>query len=308
MSAVCRLIERPLLAKIALNTAIYGGNGLRLTAHGRWDRYNHVASESGSRLLSVERGVGGSVSIITPAYNADRFICETIRSVQAQDHGDWEMLIVDDGSSDSTSAIVRQLAASDLRIRLLVAQEHGGPAHARNLALAQARSRYVAFLDSDDLWLPHKLSMQMACMREHRAVLVYSAYEVIDDNGNVLGKPVRVPATIGYDNLLKNTIIGCSTVIVDREKSGALQMLALPHQEDLSLWCSILKHGIAAHGVQQVLARYRIVKGSALRNRIRRALHMWKFYRQVEDLELPYSCWCYGQYAWRAYLKNRKRI
>jgi teichuronic acid biosynthesis glycosyltransferase TuaG len=252
--------------------------------------------------------VGGLVSIITPAYNAGRFIGETIRSVQAQDYDDWQMLVVDDGSSDRTCAIVRELAASDFRIRLLLAQEHGGPARARNLALDQARSRYVAFLDSDDLWLPHKLSMQMACMEEHKAGLVYCAYEIIDENGHVLGSPVRVPPTLDYHGVLKNTIIACLTVLVDREQSGPLRMLPLSYQEDLSLWCSILKRGVIAYGVQQVLARYRIVRGSASRNKIRSALHMWKFYRQVEHLNLPYSSWCYGNYAWRAYCKNRKRM
>ena len=252
--------------------------------------------------------MGALVSIITPAYNAERFICETIRSVQAQDHDDWEMLIVDDGSSDNTCAIARDLAASDSRIRLMVAHEHGGPARARNQAFEQAQSRYVAFLDSDDLWLPCKLSKQMAYMKEHGAGLVYSAYEFIDENGDVLGKPVQVPATLDYHGVLKNTIIACLTVLVDRERSGPLEMLPLPQQEDLSLWCRILKRGVVAHGVQEVLARYRVVKGSASRNKIRSALHMWKFYLEVEHLSLSYSCWCYGQYAWRAYCKNRKRM
>jgi teichuronic acid biosynthesis glycosyltransferase TuaG len=252
--------------------------------------------------------VGGLVSIITPAYNAERFIGETIRSVQAQDYDDWEMLIVDDGSSDNTCAIVRDLATSDSRIRLMVAHEHGRPWAARNLALIQARSRYVAFLDSEDIWLPHKLSTQMACMKEHKAGLVYSAYEIIDENGDVLGKPVRVPATLDYHGVLKNTIIACLTVLVDREQSGPLKMLPLPQQEDLSLWCRILKRGVVTYGVQEVLARYRVVRGSASRNKIRSALHMWKFYRRVEHLSLPYSCWCYGQYAWRGYWKNRKRM
>ena len=252
--------------------------------------------------------MGDLVSIITPAYNAERFIGESIRSVQAQDYDDWQMLVVDDGSSDNTCAIVRAMASADSRIRLLVPDEHGGPGPARNLALVQARSRYVAFLDSDDLWLPHKLSTQMACMKEHKAGLVYSAYEFIDENGDVLGTPVRVPATLDYDGVLKNTIIACLTVLVDRNQSGPLQMLPLSYQEDLSLWCSILKRRIVAHGVQEVLARYRVVRGSASRNKIRSALHMWKFYRQVEHLSLSYSCWCYGNYAWRAYCKNRKRI
>jgi teichuronic acid biosynthesis glycosyltransferase TuaG len=219
------------------------------------------------------------VSIITPAYNAERFIGESIRSVQAQDYDDWQMLVVDDGSSDNTCAIVRAMASADSRIRLLVPDEHGGPGPARNLALVQARSRYV-----------------------------YSAYEFIDENGDVLGTPVRVPATLDYDGVLKNTIIACLTVLVDRNQSGPLQMLPLSYQEDLSLWCSILKRRIVAHGVQEVLARYRVVRGSASRNKIRSALHMWKFYRQVEHLSLSYSCWCYGNYAWRAYCKNRKRM
>jgi teichuronic acid biosynthesis glycosyltransferase TuaG len=264
---------------------------------GRWApvRSGVTALERGGLLNTPESVSGCLVSVITPAYNAEKFIRETILSVQNQDHQDWEMLVIDDVSSDSTRQIVRELAVS----------ENSGPAAARNTGLDRARSRYVAFLDSDDLWLPQKLSTQLAFMKKHDAALTYTGYGIIDENGDPVGQAVRVPSSLDYHALLKNTIIGCLTVMVDRQKTGPLKMLSLPQHEDLTLWYSILKRGMNAHGIQQELARYRIVGGSASRNKIRSALHMWKVYRQVEKLNLPYALWCYGHYAWRAYWKNR---
>jgi teichuronic acid biosynthesis glycosyltransferase TuaG len=246
-----------------------------------------------------------AVSIITPAFNAERFIAETIRSVQSQTHGDWEMLVVDDVSSDRTRDIVSDIAASDSRVRLIAQEENLGPAETRNRGLAEARGRFVAFLDSDDLWLPEKLSKQLTFMRQKNAAMSYTAYRIINEKGELVGRPVRAPANMDYRGLLKNTAIGCLTVILDREQTGPLRMLPLPQHEDLTLWYSILKRGIVAQGIQEDLARYRIVRGSTSRNKVRSARHMWKVYRQVERLSLPDALWCYGHYAWRAYWKNR---
>jgi teichuronic acid biosynthesis glycosyltransferase TuaG len=259
----------------------------------------------GGTLSHLERISETGVSIITPAYNAERFIEETIRSVQAQQHDDWEMLVVDDVSTDRTRDIVRDVAASDPRIQLIPQELNRGPAEARNLALSRARFRYVAFLDSDDLWLPQKLSTQLAFMKENDAALTYTEYRLIDEFGELVGRPVKVPTSVDYHALLKNTIIGCLTVMLDRDKTGPVSMLPLTQHEDLTLWYALLKRGLIAHGIQKDLARYRIVRGSASRDKMRSARHMWKVFREVEKLDLPYALWCYSHYAWNAYWKNR---
>jgi len=258
-----------------------------------------------SQLNGLQRQTGSLVSIVTPTHNAERFIRETIRSVQAQDHDNWEMLVVDDASSDCTRDIVRDLAALDSRIRLTARTYKAGPGSARNTGFAQARGRYIAFLDSDDLWLPQKLSIQLAFMQEHNAGFVYSDYGLINENGDQIGNVIRAPPTLDYQALLRNPIIGCLTVVVDRDKIGLPEMLLLPLHEDFAMWCSILKRGGIACGIQQELARHRILARSRSENKLRCALHMWKVYRQVEKLELPYALWCYVHYAARAYQKNR---
>lgn len=259
----------------------------------------------GQPLKDTQNSAQNRVSIITPAYNAERFLSETIGSVQAQTHTDWEMLIVDDLSTDRTREIVSGFATSDPRIRLIAQEQNLGPAETRNRGLDEARGRFIAFLDSDDLWLPEKLSKQLAFMHQGNAAMSYTSYRIINESGELVGGPVHAPASMDYRGLLKNTVIGCLTVMLDRERTGPVRMLPLPQHEDLTLWYSILKRGIVARGLQEDLARYRIVQGSASRNKMRSALHMWKVYRQVERLSLPDAVWCYGHYAWRAYWKNR---
>jgi len=246
-----------------------------------------------------------AVSIITPAHDAARFLDETIHSVKAQTFSDWEMIVVDDDSGDGTHEIVERWAASDPRIRLVRQSPKQGAGAARNRALAEARGRYVAFLDSDDLWRPEKLEVQVAFMRETGAVFSFAGYSIIDERGKPLGRPVRAPERVDYDFLLRNTIIGCLTVMLDRTGLGPLSMPPLRQHEDLSLWYDLLKRGAVARGIPRDLALYRVVRGSASRNRIRSALHMWKVYRDRERLSLPSALWCYAHYAWNAYWKNR---
>ena len=245
------------------------------------------------------------VSVVTPAFNAERFLEETIRSVQSQTFGDWELIVVDDGSTDATRDIVTRLAGADPRIRLVAGRGRGGPAAARNRGIEEARGRYLAFLDGDDLWLPHKLEHQIEFMRARDAVFSFTSYSMIDEGGHPVGGTVRAPARLDYRGLLRNTIIGCLTVVLDRETIPHPRMPEMPQHEDLSLWYEILRGGVTAHGLPEVLARYRIVRGSASRNKFRSALHMWKVYRERERLPLPAAAWCYAHYAWNPYWKNR---
>ncbi|MEQ8356250.1 MAG: glycosyltransferase family 2 protein [Kiloniellaceae bacterium] len=243
------------------------------------------------------------VSIITAAYNAEAFIAETVASVQAQSLADWEMLIADDASSDDTAKIVEILTAQDPRIHLLRLDQNGGVARARNAALAKAQGRYVAFLDSDDLWLPDKLKHQTRFMGAHDAAVSYTAFRRIGEDGHRLGRLVRVPPSLTYRQLLKNTAIATLTGMVDTAKTGPLRM-AEARRDDYILWLSILKRGFTAYGLQEDLARYRVVADSLSSEPKRSAAWVWTVYRDVEKLSLPRAAWCMAHYGTRAILKR----
>lgn len=245
------------------------------------------------------------VSIITPSWNVEGLIGETIKSVQAQTMGDWELLIADDCSTDQTANVVERHAAADPRVKLIRQPRNGGPALARQAAIDRAEGRYLAFLDSDDLWLPTKLERQIAFAKEKRAALSYTAFRRIDEAGSVTGRPITVPASLTYEELLRNTSIATLTALVDRDIAGKVAMKNEPY-DDFCLWLSILKPGHVAYGLNEDLARYRVRGVSVSSRRLRSAGWVWHIYRNVERLPLPKSAWCFAHWAARAWLKRRE--
>lgn len=248
---------------------------------------------------------GELVSIVTPAYKAARFVGQTIESVIVQDYSCWEMLIVDDRSPDDTAEVIARYAASEPRVKLIRQEHNGGPAAARDAALERAAGRYVAFLDSDDLWLPGKLSQQLACMRETGAGLTFTAFRRITQDGARLGRLIGVPHSLDYASLLKDTAILTSTVVIDRSVSGDFRMTRT-YLDDLALWLELLKRGVVARGLPADLVRYRVVQRSHSRNKAHSARQVWRVYREVERLGLLRSAWCFANYATRAWLKYRR--
>jgi glycosyltransferase involved in cell wall biosynthesis len=244
------------------------------------------------------------VSIVTPAYRAAEFVGDTIKSVQCQDHTDWEMLVVDDCSPDDTCARVEVFVAADPRVRLIRQRANAGPAAARNVALEQSQGRYIAFLDSDDLWMPGKLSTQLRFMREREAALSFADFRRITEDGATVGRRVSVPSTLTYNELLCNTAIVTSTVMIDRAKTGPFSMPDAPY-DDYALWLSILRSGHVAHGLNRDLLRYRVVTNSVSRSKRVSAVRVWRTYRQIESLGLLKSAWSFANYAVRGWLKYR---
>lgn len=245
------------------------------------------------------------VSIITPSWNVEGLIEETIRSVQAQSFEDWELLIADDCSTDRTPEIIAAIGARDPRVKLIRQARNGGPALARQAAIDRAEGRYLAFLDSDDLWLPRKLERQLAFAREKGAALSYTAFRRIDEAHEVTGRLIEVPASLTYGQLLKNTAIATLTAMIDREISGPVAMTNEGY-DDFCLWLSILKRGHTAYGLNEDLARYR-VRGSSVSSRpMRSARWVWHIYRNVEHLSPARSAWCFAHWAARAWLKRRQ--
>lgn len=244
------------------------------------------------------------VSIITPAYKAAAYIGQTIESVLAQTHGHWEMLIAEDCSPDDTRAVVARWAGRDPRIRLVAMPKNGGPAAARNGALAQAQGRWLAFLDSDDLWLPRKLERSLAHARATGGALVFTGFRRISFDGARTGDYIGVPPTLTYRQLLGNTAIATSTVLLDREQTGDVRMKPVFY-DDFACWLEILRRGGVARGLDEDLMRYRVMPASVSRNKKRSAQEVWKAYRRVEGLGLLPSAWHFSRYAFNAWRKYR---
>lgn len=245
------------------------------------------------------------VTVITPAYNSSKYISETILSVQKQTYTNWEMIIVDDCSQDNTVDIIEGFRKEDNRIKLITLDKNGGAGVARNVAINAAQGKYIAFLDSDDQWLPEKLEKQVCFMLEKDIAFSFTSYKVIKE-GEELGNIIYAPTQITYPELLKNTIIGCLTVMLDIEKLGKVQMPEIRSRQDTALWLSILKQGYIAYGMKEVLSIYRIVPGSISSNKLKVAKQNWKLYREIEKLNIFYATWCFLHYAWNGIKKNTK--
>lgn len=243
------------------------------------------------------------VSIITPLYNGERYIKETIESVQKQTYTDWEMVIVDDGSTDDSQNIVRQMAACDPRIRVYINEKNMGAAATRNQGIQLAQGRYIAFLDSDDLWKSNKLEKQIAFMTEKNAAFCYSACEVIDEAGKTTGIVRHVPTYVNYKELLKGNVIPCVTVVLDRTQFASIVMPEIGH-EDYATWLTLLKECQKADGIDEVLASYRETGSSLSGNKLTAAKWTWHIYRDYLELTLLESIYNFVSYVFKA-LKKR---
>jgi teichuronic acid biosynthesis glycosyltransferase TuaG len=244
------------------------------------------------------------VSIVMPAWKAESHIADSIESVIAQTYQKWELIVVDDCSPDNTSLKVQSYSEQDSRIKLIKSKLNGGPANARNLALRIAKGRWIAFLDSDDVWDKEKLASQLLFHEDKRAVLTYTGFQRFAGN-NRYGKVVQVPESLTYFELLGNTAIATSTVIVDRTISGDFLMKNI-YYDDFGCWLDLLKGGQKAYGLQLCLMRYRVLAGSVSRNKIKSSFEVWKVYRKTESLGLLISLKYFALYFIHAVAKHSK--
>lgn len=245
------------------------------------------------------------VSVIMPAYNADSFIAAAIRSALEQTVTDLELIVIDDGSQDETLRIVQEAAKADPRVRCCPNDRNMGTARTRNRGLELSRGKYVAFLDSDDIWRPHKLEAQIRQLEESGADLVYSSYAIMDKEG----KPFRdflVPETIDLDGLLKENVIGCSTVMMRRELAEQFRFQADYYHEDYVLWLQILQAGRKMAGIRDILVDYRFYFGSRAGNKLTSAQRRWTVYRKYLKLPVGKSLWYLSHYALAGVKKYKK--
>jgi teichuronic acid biosynthesis glycosyltransferase TuaG len=226
------------------------------------------------------------VSIIMPAFNAAETISESINSVISQDYQDWELIIVNDNSNDNTSAVVASYQMKDSRISLLSVRDNLGPAGARNLGIQAASGRWIAFLDSDDLWCRCKLISQLNFHKANQVTLTYTRYRRISFDGRETGHLVSAPPMISYSQLLGNTAIATSTVVIDLRALGHKPVMKNVYYDDFCCWLEILRNGGTAMGLNLDLMRYRVRAGSVSRNKFNSAIQVWKIYRNEERLNI----------------------
>ena len=238
------------------------------------------------------------VTVITPTYNSERFIKETIKCVQEQTYTNWEMVITDDCSTDQTVNLIKEEQKKDDRIKLIQLPENSGAAVARNTSIKHAKGKYIAFLDSDDLWAPNKLEEQIRFMEEHDYAFTFSNYALMDEHGNPLGKVSEAVDSIDYRELMKRPgTIGCLTVILNREKFDDIYMPLIKTRQDFALWLKLLRNGGKAYGLEKTLAYYRKVPGSISSNKLKAAKKNWYVYRKIEKLNFFSAAYYFTHYA-----------
>ena len=242
------------------------------------------------------------VSIVTPCFNSEKYILETIASVQKQTISNWELLLIDDASTDKTIEIVQKIQHTDNRIKIFKSEENKGPAYARNLGIKEASGTYLTFLDADDLWLPKFLE---CCIKQDEAFVFTSANRVDEELNPVLA-PFIVPEKVSYTDVLKSNSIICSTAFINIEKLGKLYMPLIKKRQDMGLWLQYLKKIDFAYGIQEPLAIYRIRKNSISRDKKSLLKYQWDFYRNVEKLSFFTSVYYMLCWAYYGYLKYRK--
>ena len=251
------------------------------------------------------------VSIITPSWNSENYIVDTIKSVQNQIYKNWEMIIVDDCSTDHTVDIIEAIAKEDPRIKLIKQPVNGGAAKARNISLNEATGRFIAYLDADDIWKPDKLEKQVSFMKSKPCSFSCTSYEVVDDDGKPLNKQVHMLPEVDYVGFLTNNLLQTVGIMVDIDivDRKYLEMPDIRRRQDAATWLQILKAGYKCYGLDEILAEYRRAGNSLSSNKIKAIKGVWNLYRNIEHLSLLFSCYCFIRYAVLAVWKRvyRKR-
>ena len=237
------------------------------------------------------------VSIITPCYNAGAYISDTIESVLSQTYTYWEMIIVDDCSNDNSAQIIKKYSEKDERIKYLKTERpSGSPTIPRNIAILNSIGKYVAFLDSDDVWLPNKLEEQVAFAEKNNYQFVYSNYEKMTWEGMRNNRILAMKETSSYSDIIKSCEIPCLTALLKKEIIDGILFRQL-HKEDYVFWLEILKKGHIAYNTNQVHAIYRESDKSRSSNKFSMFSFQWYILRNIENIGFFKACYCFLIYA-----------
>ena len=233
------------------------------------------------------------VSIIMPTYNCAKFIGETIKSVIAQTYSNFELIIVDDCSKDNTKDVVNSF--DDERIKYYKLEKNSGAAVARTTAMNMAKGKYMAFLDSDDLWMENKLEHQLKFMKDNNYNITCTAYEQVNEDGESLNKVIKTKKKADYNRILLDCPVGNSTVMYNVEALGKFEVPNIRKRNDDALWLQMLKKEKYIYGMDEVLAKYRIRSNSIYSNKLSLIKYHWQLYRDIEHLSVIRSvfhiCW-----------------
>ena len=248
------------------------------------------------------------VSIVIPTYNSAKYITETIQSVQKQTHHNWEMIVVDDCSSDNTVDIIKEIIAKDNRIQLHKLKSNSGPAFARNKGIEHVKGKYMTFLDADDIWFNDFIENSIKTITETRIHFVFSSYKRSDETLSFIYSDFIVPQKVTYTDILKTNSISCLTAFIDIEVLGKKSMPLIQKRQDMGLWLQYLKEIPFAYGIQEPKAIYRIRKDSLSRKKGNLVKYQWQFYRTIEKLNVVKSMYYMAQWMVRGVLKYRNSI
>lgn len=245
------------------------------------------------------------VSIITPSYNSAKFIAETIHSVQSQTYQNWEMIIVDDGSSDETETVVLSIIENDSRIQFHKLSQNSGPAVARNTGIEKALGDYITFIDADDIWFSTFIENNIKIIQETGIPFVFSSYKRANEELEFVYSDFIVPHKVTYTDILKSNSISCLTAFLDIKKLGKKYMPLIRKRQDMGLWLNYLKVIPFAHGIQETQAIYRIRENSLSRKKSDLIKYQWQFYREVEKLNVFESSYYMLHWMYRGFMKYR---
>ncbi len=247
-----------------------------------------------------------TVSVIMPCHNGESTLRQAMESVLAQSYADWELLIIDDASTDKSASVAARYCGQDSRIKLLhTTASTGKPATARNVGIEAASGRFIAFLDCDDTWLPQKLEHQLPLFEKPDCAAVFSFYKKMDADGNVRPAVVTSPAAVSFDQLLDGNCIGNLTGIYDTAKVGKVYQKEI-HHEDYLMWLQVLKKGFVARNTGTVEAYYRESGTSVSGSKFKALGWTWAIYRRELGLPLVTSIGHFIKYAFKGLSKRLK--
>jgi teichuronic acid biosynthesis glycosyltransferase TuaG len=245
--------------------------------------------------------VEGLVSVIMPIYNAEKYLTETLNSIFNQDYKNIEIILVDDCSKDNSAKMIADFQKRHPEIVYYLQEKNMGAGAARNKALELAKGQYVAFLDSDDIWMSNKIRRQIELMKAKNSPFSYTAIEMMDEKSETIKGKRNIKETCDYKYLLHNTIIATSSVVIDRTVLGDFRMPLRRGGQDYATWLMLLRDGAVACGINEALVRYRVARGSLSSNKFKSIKQVWEIQTQDEKINkfiaaFHVMCFCFNAF------------